>query len=148
MRCIDESCPLLIRASSSTRIRTWNTCLEDRHDQSISPSSHYIRLFSGRHGIRTHNSSDEALISSEARQTVSGYLPFFVRVDRRGIEPRLPGCKPGVVPLDQQPEKKLSTKITGAQNKDLCTWPVDSVSSVIQLSQVAGPGVAPGDPSL
>jgi hypothetical protein len=24
-------------------------------------------------------------------------------VDRRGVEPRSPGCKPGVVPLDQQP---------------------------------------------
>lgn len=25
------------------------------------------------------------------------------KVDRRGIEPRLPGCKPGVFPLDQRP---------------------------------------------
>jgi hypothetical protein len=25
------------------------------------------------------------------------------RVDRRGVEPRFPGCKPGVVPLDQPP---------------------------------------------
>ena len=24
-------------------------------------------------------------------------------VERRGIEPRLPGCKPGVFPLDQRP---------------------------------------------
>ena len=32
-------------------------------------------------------------------------LPFRIshRVDRRGVEPRFPGCRPGVVPLDQQP---------------------------------------------
>lgn len=24
-------------------------------------------------------------------------------VDRRGVEPRLPGCKPSVFPLDEQP---------------------------------------------
>ncbi len=27
----------------------------------------------------------------------------FIAVDCRGIEPRFPGCKPSVVPLDQQP---------------------------------------------
>jgi hypothetical protein len=42
-------------------------------------------------------------LSRAARPTVSGYLPSFLSVDRRGIEPRFPGCKPGVVPLDQQP---------------------------------------------
>ena len=31
-------------------------------------------------------------------------------MDRRGIEPRFPACKAGVVPLDQQPEKKCSEK--------------------------------------
>ena len=25
------------------------------------------------------------------------------RVDRRGFEPRFPGCKPSVLPLDEQP---------------------------------------------
>ena len=29
--------------------------------------------------------------------------PCF-QVDRRGVEPRLPGCKPSVFPLDQRPE--------------------------------------------
>ena len=28
--------------------------------------------------------------------------PCF-RVDRRGVEPRLPGCKPSVLPLNEQP---------------------------------------------
>lgn len=34
---------------------------------------------SGRQGIRTPISFSEALISSEARQTVSGYLPYIYR---------------------------------------------------------------------
>jgi hypothetical protein len=45
-------------------------------------------------------------VSSAARPTVSGYLPVkSIRevVDHRGVEPRSPGCKPGVFPLDQQP---------------------------------------------
>jgi hypothetical protein len=32
-----------------------------------------------------------------------------IRVDRRGVEPRFPGCRPGVVPLDQQPIFSSST---------------------------------------
>ena len=30
-----------------------------------------------------------------------------MRVDRRGIEPRLPGCKPSVFPLDQRPFREV-----------------------------------------
>ena len=29
--------------------------------------------------------------------------PVVFEVDRRGIEPRLPACKTGVLPLDKQP---------------------------------------------
>ncbi len=32
----------------------------------------------------------------------------FIAVDRRGVEPRFPGCKPGVFPLDEQPRCFLS----------------------------------------
>jgi hypothetical protein len=45
-------------------------------------------------------------VSSAARPTLSGYLPsesIRNHVDHRGVEPRFPGCKPGVFPLDQQP---------------------------------------------
>ena len=44
----------------------------------------------------------EALISSEARRTVSGYLPLFV-VEPPGIEPGFPACRAGVFPLDHGP---------------------------------------------
>jgi hypothetical protein len=52
-------------------------------------------------------------VSSAARPTVSGYLPLMSMldgVDHRGVEPRFPGCKPGVVPLDQQPSFKESSR--------------------------------------
>jgi hypothetical protein len=49
-----------------------------------------------------------ALFSREARRTVSGCLPFRTGINvvewtGRGVEPRSPGCKPGVFPLDQPP---------------------------------------------
>ena len=42
-----------------------------------------------------------ARISSAARQTVSGYLPYAV--DRPGIEPGSPPRQGGIVPFDFQP---------------------------------------------
>ena len=32
------------------------------------------------------------------------------RVDHRGVEPRPPGCKPGVIPLDEQPIHQRSVR--------------------------------------
>ena len=43
----------------------------------------------------------EALISSEARQTVSGCLPY--QVDSPGIEPGSPPRQGSVFPLDHEP---------------------------------------------
>lgn len=34
---------------------------------------------------------------------LSPVVSWLFQVDRRGVEPRFPGCRPGVVPLDQQP---------------------------------------------
>jgi hypothetical protein len=90
-----------------------------------------------------------ARISSAARQAVSGYLPTCqwthpelnwdlrharavsspwtmspcCRVDRRGLEPRSPGCKPGVLPLDEQPAFQRSVRElnpTLVLTKDVC----------------------------
>ena len=91
---------------------------------SVSPSSY-------KRKARDLNPHDPkvARFSRPARRAVSGYLPYsFHRVEsrelnpdfrhaiavssrwtmtplveRRGIEPRLPGCKPSVFPLDQRP---------------------------------------------
>ena len=92
---------------------------------SISPSSHQRKAWdSNPHDPKV------ARFSKPARRAVSGYLPYssFIEwshrelnpdfrnaiavssrwtmtpsVERRGIEPRLPGCKPSVFPLDQRP---------------------------------------------
>ena len=90
----------------------------------------FNRRPSGRQGIRTLIPTSGNRFSRAARPTVSGYLPICqwthresnpdsqtaslvsvpldhepvaCSVDRRGVEPRSPGCKPGVFPLDQQP---------------------------------------------
>ncbi len=36
-------------------------------------------------------------------ELVSSLWTMSPEVERRGIEPRLPGCKPSVFPLDQRP---------------------------------------------
>ena len=75
---------------------------------------------SGRRGISNPHSPQGNRVSSAARPTVSGYLPvnsIFNAVDHRGVEPRSPGCKPGVVPLDQQPGfKKIQQRSARESN--------------------------------
>ena len=141
-----------------------------------------------------------ARISSAARQAVSGYLPNCqwthpelnwdlrharavsspwtmspcCRVDRRGLEPRSPGCKPGVLPLDEQPVCQWSVwdsnpifrpttavcchntyrpsfsvipaGVEPADSQDLGLFALPVC--VPGHREVAGPGVAPGDPGL
>lgn len=65
--------------SSSTRIRTWNTRLEDGSDRPF----HHRAI------------TPEKVVS----------LPAARQVDRRGVEPRLSECKSDVFPLDEQPSK-------------------------------------------
>ena len=48
----------------------------------------------------THRESNSDLQPAEL---VSSHWTMSPQVERRGIEPRLPGCKPGVFPLDQRP---------------------------------------------
>ena len=55
-------------------------------------------------------------------------LPFPIsrRLDRRGVEPRFPGCKPGVVPLDQQPNSSSTggSRTHRHQSLDLIAMPI------------------------
>lgn len=53
----------------------------------------------------THWESNPDLQPAEL---VSSHWTMSPQVERRGIEPRLPGCKPGVFPLDQRPISFLS----------------------------------------
>jgi hypothetical protein len=57
-------------------------------------------LASGRQGIRTLIPRRETALAVRPGQP---YPATFPKVDRRGVEPRFPACKAGVVPLDQQP---------------------------------------------
>jgi hypothetical protein len=42
-------------------------------------------------------------VSSAARPTISGYLPFFTSVDSPRIELGFSDCQPDVFPLDHEP---------------------------------------------
>ena len=98
--------------------------------------------------------------------------PCF-RVDRRGVEPRLPGCKPSVFPLDQRPllrelrpglDPGLPPYRGGVLPKHLQTDRAKVIPDGVEPSfpgcrpgvvavgprgcfQVESPGVAPGSPA-
>ena len=109
--------------STSTRTRTRNTPLEAGHDLRFTIEAHTRRSQRKARDLNPHLTMENRL-SRAARPTVSGYLPYVrdapsvalwdagsvpydASVDRRGVEPRSSGCRPDVVPLDQQP---LSSK--------------------------------------
>jgi hypothetical protein len=56
---------------------------------------------------------------------------FLWRVDHRGVEPRSPGCKPGVFPLDERPIANIKSNHPGrTRTCDIllvrqASWPLD-----------------------
>gem|GEM_PF-5460467 len=62
-------------------------------------------VFSGPTGNRTHPCPQRI---GQPAELVSPRLTMSPSVERRGIEPRLPGCKPSVFPLDQRPISQYS----------------------------------------
>ena len=56
-----------------------------------------------RHRKQTLNRPLTRHSQSRDGQQLRHQTPYQLSVDRRGVEPRFPGCKPGVFPLDQQP---------------------------------------------
>ncbi len=149
----------------------------------------------------THRESNPDCQSAELESSRWTMSPCC-RVDRRGLEPRSPGCKPGVLPLDEQPAFQRSVRElnpTLVLTKDVCchntyrpsssvipagiepSHPLDVIQASPPLDygimfqvteagvepadaqdldlfalpvcvpghiQVAGPGVAPGNPGL
>lgn len=77
------------------------------HGLANRPSKPYLATFhKWTHGESNPDFLNAIQVSS--RWTMSPFSvpipePFGDRVDRRGVEPRFPGCDPGVFPLDQQP---------------------------------------------
>ena len=132
-----SGCPSVF-VSSPTRIRTWNAWLEARNDhpfhhQAISGRqgnrtliTQLVNLLSRQTqrtsiwlpsvcvlvGVtenrirRVSTRQGRHAIAVSSRWTIT---PIH-SVDRRGIEPRLPDCKSGVFPLDEQPVFQLSCK--------------------------------------
>ena len=152
--------------NAPTRIRTRNALLEARSDHPFHHRGVCPIVTSGRQGIRTLIPTSENRLSRAARPTVSGYLPFqwthresnpdfqtaslmsslltmspFCSVDRRGVEPRFPGCKPGVFPLDEQPvcflSKSPSLPSTLASIQVSCRWTSRPLLSLQYLSPCA-----------
>ncbi len=69
-------------------------------------------LKGGRQGIRTLIPRGETALAVRPGQPYPATFQDSERqVDRRGVEPRFPGCRPGVVPLDQQPVRSSPAKV-------------------------------------
>ena len=69
-------------------------------------------------------------------------------MDHRGVEPRFPGCKPGVVPLDQQPDLIESSRRESNPRflfvREVSS-PLDHGTADVVLRRVARVGVEPTD---
>ena len=91
-----------IALDAPTRTRTRDSSLGPRRDRPL----HHQGNQSGRQGIRTLIPRRETALAVRPGQPYPATFQSSRsdrRVDHRGVEPRSPGCKPGVVPLDQQP---------------------------------------------
>ena len=122
-------------------------------------------------GLEPSSARGGTALAKRPGQPYPATFRFVLRVDRRGIEPRFPGCKPGVFPLDQQPsEIHLSNfhpsdrggnrthKFTRLSTSPLFlfAYPASMAGGCVPgphgralryrgpSFQVAGPGVAPG----
>lgn len=122
--------------SSPTRYRTRNSSLEPRHDVhfTIEPSAEgggiepYPTPFPGQlvsNQIPEPVRLPSVLIEWSHRElnpdfrnaiAVSSRWTMTPSVERRGIEPRLPGCKPSVFQLDQRP---VSQEVRSGVEPDL-----------------------------
>ena len=74
-----------------------------------------------------------------------------VRVDRRGVEPRLPGCKPGVFPLDEQPVPSSLQEVRPGIEPGLPPYhsgvPPKHLQTILTSAQVTPDGVEPSSPA-
>ena len=102
---------------------------------SVSLSGHITRHTKRKARESNPHLAYEIRVSNAARQTVIR-LPSVSSVDRRGIEPRLPGCKPSVFPLDQRPVYPRGpfgnrTRSSSLPRRRAAGTPTDHFASVI-----------------
>ena len=101
--------------STLTRIRTWNPALEAQcddpfHYQGRKKCPARVELASpawkaGAFAARPRTQVKDAAIQCRRSKTNLNacWARDRTKVDRRGVEPRFPACKTGVLPLDEQP---------------------------------------------
>jgi hypothetical protein len=87
--------------------------LEARHDLPFT-----IEARAEGKGFEPSSRQAGAALAKRSGQPYPATFRFF-SVDRRGIEPRSPGCRPGVFPLDQQPERRVHGSEARIQGKAL-----------------------------
>jgi hypothetical protein len=108
----------LDRENTPTRNRTWDTSLGPRHDHPL----HHRGDPSGRQGIRTLKPvRAHSLAVRPGEPYPATFRITFMRKNQwtgRGVEPRFPGCKPGVFPLDQPPMKKPTARQRSARESN------------------------------
>ena len=81
---------------------------------------------------RTPRQSVHALASVATRFAPRTACRLSDRVDRRGIEPRFRGCKPRVLPLNEQPidcrviPGRIELPISWVSSRRLCHWTTGS----------------------
>jgi hypothetical protein len=89
-------------------------------------------------------------LSKAVQQTdscLASVRTLHTSVERRGIEPRFPGCKPGVVPLDQRPMKTNSSRGENRTRKhqalDLTAFPICVPDRNVNRSSSCECGIEP-----
>jgi hypothetical protein len=88
--------------NAPARTRTRNSSLGPRRDR---PLHHQGARAEGKGFEPSFHKRETALAVRPGQPYPATFLERSMTeaVDHRGVEPRFPGCKPGVVPLDQQP---------------------------------------------
>jgi hypothetical protein len=90
--------------SAPTRTRTRNSSLGPRHEVPFHHRGERTSTTERKARDSNPHAPGGALLSGEARPTVSGYLPSFTnQVDPPGVEPGPPPCHSGALPLGHEP---------------------------------------------
>ncbi len=136
--------------SAPTRSRTWLASLEARHDIRFTIGARSSSTPSGRQGSRTLISTRENRVSTAARPTVSGYLPY-ARYSNGPAGSRTPvsatpgRCRPvgpqarSVIPVDRMGVEPTAPILQGSVASTV------HASPRFLLAEVR-PGVEPGLP--
>ncbi len=106
--------------------------------------------FTGRRACPLHFGYHAREMKSRRSETDTAWTRLFSSVERRGVEPRLSGCKPEVFPLDQRP--LIARGPSGVRTRSSSVPSTRAAGTLTDQyrrphlpgqPEVAGPGVAP-----